>query len=156
MNHIENTLCRIFVKSILVLSLLCFAIWTVEYSGLVWSPDKFLASVKACIIGLAKNWGPIFGPTAAILFVITLLKKNLQYEITNQLSAQIKSDLSGLMHGHLNSVAHRSTAKGINAVYHGIKEHKAFSKLDVERMRSTSLENFDSAHRSPMPCSTIL
>ena len=138
-----------FVPIIFWVSVLCFTIWLTRYSGVIWTPDKLAASSVKALTEAAKNWGPMFAPSAAIIFIVSLLRKSLLHEIKNQLSPQITRDVReavsfGLL-SRMQGVSSRHTLQGIKSIYFGLRDYKRFNSNDIERMQRRSVIDFKSS-----------
>lgn len=146
MNKAQVTLHTLFVRFVLWLSIVCFSIWLVKYSGIVWTLDGFFESLSVFIIDLAKKWGPLFAPSAAIIFVITMAKRSLFHELSSTLAAQLKHDLkeslNETLQSKVKSIAAKQAVQGIKSVYRGFLSQNFLSPNDVRRMYAISIHDF--------------
>ena len=126
-------------------SVSCFVIWLIFHSGISLSEPDFATSLINVINQVSKNWGPIFAPSATIIFILSLLRKSLIHEIGGQLSLQLRSEIKDALNNwdcKPPASSKQQTILGIRSVFAGLKFSRLFTKSDLETMRERSVAEF--------------
>ena len=108
MGHFLKKIAYLCIDLFLVLSAAIAGVWLIRYSGIVWAtPLGFVDSFWAVLLGLAKSWGPLFVPTAAVIFVFKMFEKNVAYEILTLIKPEVERHVSSTVGAAVSSaVAH--------------------------------------------------
>ena len=115
-------------------------IWFIGFSGIEWKTDHLFVSLYNSLIEVAKIWGPLFAPSALIIYMISMFKRNLAYEISENVSLKMKETIKD----EVKKQSRKQTEHGIKAVYYGFKNNEKFTSQELYMMQCRSIRNYHS------------
>ena len=136
----------------LCLSAAIAAVWLARYSGIVWAtPLGFVNTFWAVLLGLAKNWGPLFVPTAAVIFVFKMFEKNVAYEILTLLKPEVERHVSSSVGTAIDSVVAHTSEPGmrryslaaIRCTLRALARRSLITPGDIRPMYDATKRDFD-------------